>query len=67
MGPFVVYKVARLYGQQVTIEYPDGASGKGMWACPHVVYASHLAPFDEPYIEPQEITLEGFEEIAEPV
>ena len=67
MGPFVVCKVAGLYGQRVTIEDLDGPSGKGMWACLHVVHASHLAPFDEPYIEPQEITLEGFEEIAKPV
>ena len=64
MGLFVVCKVARLYGQQVTIEDPDGLSGKRMWACPHVVHANHLALFDEPYIEPQEITLDGFEELA---
>ena len=51
----------------MTIEDPDGPSGKGMWAWPCVVHASHLAPFDEPYIEPQEITLEGLEEIAKPV
>ena len=38
-----------------------------MRACPHVVHASHLAPFDEPYVEPQEITLDGFEELAKPV
>ena len=59
MGPFVVHKVAGLYGQRVTIEDPDGPSGKGMRACPHVVHASHLAPFDEPYVKPQEITLDG--------
>ena len=58
-GPFVVRKVARLYGQRVTIEDPDVPSGKGMQARPRVVHESHLAPFDEPYIEPQEITLEG--------
>ena len=52
MGPFVVCKVARLYGQRVTIEDPDGPSGKGMRPCLHVVHASHLAPFDELYIEP---------------
>ena len=67
MGPLVVCKVARLYGQPVTIEDLEGPSGKGMWARPHVVHASHLAPFDEPHIEPQEITLDGFEELAEPV
>ena len=33
----------------------------------HLVHESHLAPFDAPYVESQEITLEGFEEIAEPV
>ena len=49
------------------IEDPDGPSGKGMQACLRVVHASHLAPFDEPYIEPQEITLDGFKEFAEPV
>ena len=36
-----------------------------MWAHPCVVHASHLAPFDEPYVEPQEITLEGSKELAE--
>ena len=66
MGPFVVCKVARLYGQRVTIEDPDGPSGKGMRARPCVVHASHLAPFDEPYVEPQEITLDGSEELAKP-
>ena len=48
MGAFVICKVAGLYGQQVTIEDPDGPNGKGMRACPRVVYASHLAPFDKP-------------------
>ena len=48
----------------MTIENSDGPSIKGMQACPHVVHASHLAPFDEPYVEPQEITLDGLEEIA---
>ena len=67
MGPFVVCKVDRLYGQRVTIEDPDGLSGKGTRACPFVVHASHLAPFDMLYIEPQEITLEGLEELAKPV
>ena len=51
----------------MTIEDPDGLSGKGMQACLHVVHTSHLAPFDEPYIEPQEIPLDGFEELAKPV
>ena len=51
----------------MTIEDPDGPSGKGMWLRLHVVHASHLAPFDEPYIEPQEITLNGVKEIAKPV
>ena len=67
MGPFVVQKVTILYGQRVTIEDPDGLSGKRMWAHPRVVYTSHLAPFDKSYVEPQEITLGGLEEIAEPV
>ena len=31
-----------------------------------VVHASHLAPFDKPYVEPKKITLDGFEEIAKP-
>ena len=56
MGPFVVCKVAGLYSQRVTIEDPDGPNGKGMRAHPHVVQASHLAPFDTPYVKPQEIT-----------
>ena len=51
----------------MTIEDPDGPSGKGTWAHAHVVHVSCLALFDEPYIEPQEITLDGFEEIVEPV
>ena len=38
-----------------------------MWVCLHVVHTSHLAPFGKPYIEPQEITLDGSEEIAEPI
>ena len=59
--------MAGLYGQRATIEDPDGPSGKGMRAHLPVVHASHLAPFDEPYVEPQEIALEGFEEIAKPV
>ena len=59
MGPFIVHKVAGLYGQPVRIEDPDGPSGKEMQAYPHVVHASHLAPFDEPYVEPQQITLDG--------
>ena len=67
MGPFIVHKVAGLYSQQVTIEDPDGPSGNGMQACPRIVHASHLDPFDTPYVEPQEITLESFEEIAEPI
>ena len=56
--------MAGLYGQRVTIEDPDGPSGKGIQARPRVVHASHLAPFDEPYVEPQEITLAGSEELA---
>ena len=67
MGPFIAYKVAGLYGQRVTIEDLDRPSGKGMWACLHVVQAIHLVPFDAPYIEPQEIALDYFEEIAKPV
>ena len=51
----------------MTIEVPDGPSGKGMRVRLHVVHASHLAPFDVPYVEPKEITLEGFKEIAEAV
>ena len=51
----------------MTIEDPDGLSGKGMRAYLHVVHASHLALFDEPYIELQEITLHGIEKIAKPV
>ena len=51
----------------MTTENPDGPSGKSMWAHLRVVHASHLALFDEPYIEPQEITLDSIEEIAEPV
>ena len=57
----------RLYGEQVTNEDPDGLSGKRIWARPHIVHASYLALFDEPYVETHEITLEGFEELAEPV
>ena len=56
-----------LYGQRVTIEDPDGLSGKGMQAHLRVVHVAHLAPFDEPYVKPQEITLDGFEELAKPV
>ena len=66
MGPFVVHKVAGLYGQRAIIEDPDGPSGKGMWVHPRIVHASHLGPFAEPYIEPQEITLNGFEELGKP-
>ena len=51
MGPFVIQTVARLYGQQVTIEDPDGPSGQGIWLRLHVIHASYLALFDEPYIE----------------
>ena len=51
----------------MTIEDPDGPSGKGMQVRLSVVYESHLAPFDEVYVEPQEITLDGFEEFAKPV
>ena len=51
----------------MTIEDPDGLSGKGMRAYLGVVHTSHLAPFDMPYIKPQEISLDGFEEIVEPV
>ena len=49
------------------IEDPDGPSGKGIQARLHVVHICHLAPFDEPYSHPQEITLDGLEEIAKPV
>ena len=49
------------------IEDLDRPSGKGMQAHPHVVYTIHLVPFDEPYIEAQEITLDGLEEITKPV
>ena len=51
----------------MAIEDPDGLSRKGMLAHLHVVHASHLALFDKPYIEPQEITLDGLEEIAKPI
>ena len=51
----------------MTIEDLDGPSRKEMQAHPHVVHTSHLAPFDEPYVEPQEITLDGLEEKAEPI
>ena len=54
-------------GQQLIIKDSDGPSGKGMQACLFVVHASHLALFDKHYIEPQEITIEGLEEMAEPV
>ena len=53
--------------KQVTIEDLNWLSGKGMWACLHVVHTSYLASFDEPYIEPQEITLEIWEEIAKSI
>ena len=52
MGPFIVQKMARLYGQQVKIEDPDGLSEQWTWAHTCIVYASYLAPFDKPYIEP---------------
>ena len=52
MGPFFVQKVAKLYGQQVIIEDQDFLSGCIRQAWAHTIHASHLAPFDEPYIEP---------------
>ena len=51
----------------MTIEDPDRPSGTGMQAHLCVVYANHLAPFDKLYVEPQEITLDGLEEIAKPI
>ena len=52
MGLFVICKVAGLYGQRVTVEDPDELSGQGTRVKPYVVHASHLAPYDEPYVEP---------------
>ena len=55
MGPFVIWKVAKVYGQWVIIEDLDGLGGPSRKAQVHTVHASHLAPFDEPYVEPQEL------------
>ena len=49
------------------IKDPDGLRGHGRWAWAHTVHASSLAPFDKPYIEPQEITIDGMEQMPEPV
>ena len=40
---------------------------KRIWAWLYIVYASHLALFDEPYIKPQEIALDGLEEMPKPI
>ena len=52
MGPFVIQKVAGLYGQWVIIEDLDGLGGYSRWASAHTIHASHLMLFDELYIEP---------------
>ena len=50
-GPFVVWKIAGLYSQWVIIEGLDELGGHSIRARACTVDASHLAPFDEPYIE----------------
>ena len=44
------------------IEHPDGLKRHSRWAWVYTFHASRLAPFDESYIEPQEITIEDVEE-----
>ena len=58
--------MSRLYNQQVKIEDLDGTSGQGKQAQAYTLYASLLALFDEPYVEPQEITLEATDEVPKP-
>ena len=45
------------------IKDPDGLRGYSRWAWAYIIHASHLAPFDRPYVEPQDITIEGTEEM----
>ena len=65
-GPFVIHKVARLYIQCMIIEEPDGPRGQERQLQAHTIYAINLALFDNPYVEPQEITLEAREEVPKP-
>ena len=67
MGPFVFGKVARIYGQCMMIEHPDGKKGHGRWAWACTIHISHLALFNKPYIAPQEITIEGKEDMPKTV
>ena len=67
MDPFIVQKVARLYGLRVTIEDPDKTSGHSRQVWAHTIHTSHLAPFDEPYVESQEIIMEGTKKMPKPV
>ena len=58
-GPFRVRWVTGAYRQRVTIE---PVNGRGR---PSIVHASHLVPFEEPYVEPQMVEL-GAEGEVEP-
>ena len=63
IGPFVIHKVAGLCIQRVIIENVDGPRGQGRWVWVCTIHANHLAKFDEPYVELQEITLKASEEV----
>ena len=49
------------------IEELEEVRGQSRWVWVHTIHASHLAPFDEPYVEPQKFTLEDTEEMPKPV
>ena len=59
LGPFRVKRVAGAYRQRITIEPVDGRGR------PTTIHASHLIPFEEPYVEPHTIDLSA-EDTAEP-
>ena len=51
LGPYRVRRVTGAYRQRVTIEPVEGRGR------PTTVHASHLIPFEEPYVEPHTIDL----------
>ena len=57
--PFRVHRLMGAYCQRVTIK---PVNGRGP---PTIVHASHLVPFEEPYMEPQTVEL-GAEGEVEP-
>ena len=54
-GPFRVRNVSGTYRQRVTLDPLVGEDGAPRRRRRLIVHASHLVPFDKPYVEPEDL------------